>query len=118
MVPPQPSSEDKEMIMNEIERIASPLVYVPTLYRDLQEHHQMDWDLIQQSMVALNNADEVRWKQFSAGNEDDIPPGEFVYIPSEEDETDFFNWDCSYKFRRVASRHRLASSSSFSSSSR
>jgi len=87
---PKPSEEDEVTVMNEIERIASPLVYAPSLYRDLQEYHDMDWDLIQQTMISLEVDDEIGWKEIDADNEDNIRASQYVYVPADDSQTDFF----------------------------
>jgi len=86
----KPPDEYKEMIIETMAEVPSPLVHGPSLYGELVEGKGMNYDLIQQSMAEMQMDDEVRWLCISPDNSDDIPASEYVYIPDEEQEIQDF----------------------------
>jgi len=81
-----PTESDKELIIETMNEVNSPLVYAPSLYGELELHHEMDHDVLQAAMRALKSEDRVRWLCVSPDNEDDIPASEYVYEPDLEQE--------------------------------
>lgn len=81
-----PTEDDKELILNTMDEVRSPLVYGPSLYGELELGKGMDYDLIDQCMVEMQMDDEIAWLCISPDNEDDIPSGEYVYVPDPEQE--------------------------------